>query len=144
MQQTFVCFRCGASNYMGQASCWSCHQRFQYNCPYCKALIDPVPNCPYCGATLPWQVQQPAGYQPSQPQAGYSNIQSGAAGEVKAGRSVWRSSWIIGAVCLVLGAAITLAVVNIPGVFKTMNQSQPPIQTSQPGHQSTGTVDNEF
>jgi hypothetical protein len=94
---------------------------------------------------MPWQVQQPAGYQPSQPQAGYSNIQSGNTGEAKAGRSGWKSPWLIGAVCLVLGAAITLAVLNIPGIFKQSNNPFPGVQPqlSQPAPNPAPT-DNEF
>lgn len=167
MQQLFQCYRCGAQNYIGQVYCWNCHEKFQYNCPWCNAVVEATfVNCPNCRAVLPWPAQQITGYQPSQPQpaspwqtqqtqqtagyqlsqsqAGYSNIRSSTTSEATAGRPVWRSPWMIGAVCLVLLAAITLAALNIPGVLKTMNQSQPPIQTSQPGHQVTGTVDNEF
>lgn len=56
MQQTIQCSRCGAQNYVGQLACWNCGQQIQYNCPNCRALVNPTyANCPYCQFQLPWQ-----------------------------------------------------------------------------------------
>ena len=60
MQLTFQCYRCGAQNYIGQTVCWNCGQEIQYNCPNCRALVNPTyGNCPYCHFQLPWQSKQP-------------------------------------------------------------------------------------
>ena len=126
MQQIFQCYRCGAKNYPGQASCWNCHERFQYYCPWCNALTDPIlPNCPNCRATLPWQAQQPAAYQPGQD--GYKY-------EEDAGKPANKAPWIIALACLALITAITLVIVNLPGILKQPDQSVPAAQSpvSQP------------
>lgn len=60
MQQLFQCSRCGAQNYTGEQFCWSCANRFQYNCPYCRTAVNPAfTNCQNCGAPLAQQAQQP-------------------------------------------------------------------------------------
>lgn len=80
MQQMFNCPRCGWQNMIGQRFCGSCGEVFQYNCPYCNAVVDPAyTSCPSCGAYLTWGFQQqpdpqsapqePAFQQPYQQQA---------------------------------------------------------------------------
>lgn len=69
MQQLFQCSRCGAQNYMGEQFCWSCSNRFQYSCPYCRAAVNPAfTNCQNCGAPLAQQAQQPMPPPPVYPQ----------------------------------------------------------------------------
>ncbi len=66
MQQMFNCPRCGWQNMIGQRFCGSCGEVFQYNCPYCNAVVDPAyTSCPSCGAYLTWSFQQ----QPEPPSA---------------------------------------------------------------------------
>jgi hypothetical protein len=61
----FSCPRCGWQNMIGQRFCASCGETFQYNCPYCNTIVDPVYNiCPSCGAALTWGFQQSAEQQP--------------------------------------------------------------------------------
>ena len=126
MQQVFQCYRCGAQNYMGQAYCWNCNEKFQYYCPWCNALVDPtLPSCPNCRATLPWQAQQHAGYPQSQDVYQYGE---------DAGKPAKRAPWIIALVCLALITVVTLAAVYLPGIFKQPDQSSPASQpqVSQP------------
>ncbi len=50
---------CGAQNIVGQEFCQVCGQRFQYNCPYCGAIVDStLINCPKCRETLYWPTVQ--------------------------------------------------------------------------------------
>jgi len=59
MQQIFLCPTCGAQNIVGQEFCQSCGQRFQYNCPYCGAIVDStLINCPGCRESLYWPTPQ--------------------------------------------------------------------------------------
>ena len=137
MQQVFQCYRCGAQNYMGQAYCWNCNEKFQYYCPWCNALVDAtLMNCPNCRATLPWNPQQPASY--PQSQDGYQY------GE-EADRPTKRAPWIIAIACLALIAVATLAVVYLPGMFKQSGQQPPASQSqfSQP-NLHTAPTDNDF
>jgi len=142
MQQIFQCYRCGAQNYLGQAFCWNCNERFQYYCPWCNALADPtLPNCPNCRATLPWQAQQPAGYQQSQ-----NGYQYGG----EASKPAKKAPWIIALVCLALLTVIALVAINLPGIFKPSDQqsltAQPQISqpTPPPDTPATAPTDNEF
>ncbi len=67
MQQIFRCHRCGWQNVIGQRFCGSCGERFQYNCPYCSAIVDPeFTTCPNCGAELTWGFQEQPEYQPQE------------------------------------------------------------------------------
>jgi len=55
MQEIFLCPTCGAQNLVGQEYCQHCGQRFQYNCPYCGAIVDAtLVNCPKCREGLYW------------------------------------------------------------------------------------------
>jgi hypothetical protein len=80
MQQVFQCSSCGAQNNAGEQFCWNCGNRFQQNCPYCRAIINPaLANCHNCGAFLAYQQPQPppvyqqppAGHYPMQQQGGW-------------------------------------------------------------------------
>ena len=76
MQQMFRCHRCGWQNAIGQRFCGSCGENFQYNCPYCNAIVDPAFNtCHNCGAYLTWGFQQPAEPQPEVPGPLYQDQQ---------------------------------------------------------------------
>lgn len=55
MQEIFLCPTCGAQNIVGQEHCQYCGQKFQYNCPYCGAVVDStLINCPGCRERLYW------------------------------------------------------------------------------------------
>ncbi len=55
MQEIFLCSTCGAQNIVGQEYCQYCGQRFQYNCPYCGAVVNStLINCPGCRERLYW------------------------------------------------------------------------------------------
>lgn len=59
MQQTFPCSKCGTQIRIGRLFCQKCGQRFQYNCPCCKASVDDrFSVCPYCHTSLSWPTQQ--------------------------------------------------------------------------------------
>ena len=74
MQQLFQCNRCGAQNYVGTQCCHYCQTQFQYNCPNCRALVNPTyANCPYCQFQLPWQPKQPTQPCNYQTQKGYQD-----------------------------------------------------------------------
>jgi len=164
MQQLFQCYRCGAQNYIGQAYCWNCHEKFQYYCPWCNSPVEVTyTHCSNCRAPLPWPAQQSPDYQLSQLQgkswqtypagghsvpqiqADYNNIQTDSKRVSKENKPVWRSPWVIAAACLILVAAITLAVFNIPGVIKQPGNPFPGVQLllNQPAP-NTGPTDNEF
>lgn len=55
MQEIFLCPTCGAQNIVGQEHCQYCGQKFQYNCPYCGAVVNStLVNCPGCRERLYW------------------------------------------------------------------------------------------
>jgi len=58
MQQTFPCPRCGSLNAIGQRSCRSCGERFQYGCAHCGATTGNMSKfCTNCGRELYQQTQ---------------------------------------------------------------------------------------
>jgi hypothetical protein len=70
MQQIFCCPTCGAQNVVGQEFCQSCGQPFQYNCPFCGAIVDSkFVNCPNCRESLNWPTPQRVKPFPKQPVA---------------------------------------------------------------------------
>jgi len=85
---------------------------------------------------LPWQAQQPAGYQQSQDGDQY--------GEEEAVPDR-RVPWIIALACLALITVATLAAVYLPGMFKQSAQKTPDSQSqfSTPSL-SAAPADNEF
>jgi hypothetical protein len=82
MQQIFPCPTCGAQNIVGQEFCQSCGQRFQYNCPYCGAIVDAtLINCPGCRESLNWPTPQRVRPFPKQPAEYQKRGEGGVAGE---------------------------------------------------------------
>jgi len=82
MQQIFPCPACGAQNVVGQEFCQSCGQRFQYNCPYCGAVVDAtLINCPGCRESLSWPTPQRVKPFPKQPGEYQKRGEGGVVGE---------------------------------------------------------------
>lgn len=60
MQQAFPCPKCGAQIPVGQQSCSSCGQYFEYRCRHCGAAVKtPSGFCTNCGEKLHLPIQTP-------------------------------------------------------------------------------------
>jgi len=106
MQQIFPCPVCGAQNCVGQEFCQVCGQRFQYNCPYCGAVVDStLVNCPGCRQSLFWPTPQRVRPFPKQPavQKGH-----GEGGEEGAKTKQKSDPWLTGCLGLVIIAILLL------------------------------------
>ena len=155
----FQCSKCGAQNYIGQAYCWNCNERFQYNCPYCTTIVDPsMQYCPYCRAVLPWPVQLStypgagSNYPPDQPlqgPAGYGQYrQDDQCGQVTA-EPPKKRGWLVALVSILVVAGLAIATLNLLGLMKQPSvpgqQSAPSqIQQSMPKQTYDNTFGNEF
>lgn len=74
MQEIFLCSTCGAQNLVGQEHCQYCGQRFQYNCPYCGAIVNStLINCPNCREVLYWPSPRRIKPFPKEPAKYYSS-----------------------------------------------------------------------
>jgi hypothetical protein len=112
MQQIFCCPTCGAQNVVGQEFCQSCGQPFQYNCPFCGAIVDSkFVNCPNCRESLNWPPPQKVKPFPKQPVA---HQRRGGGGEVGEGEEKAKKKksdpWLTGCLGLVIVAFIVLGV----------------------------------
>jgi hypothetical protein len=118
MQQIFCCPTCGAQNVVGQEFCQSCGQPFQYNCPFCGAIVDSkFVNCPKCRESLNWPTPQKIKPFPKQPVAyqrgggGGVGMGVGVGGEVgEGGEKAKKKSdpWLTGCLGLVIIAFLVL------------------------------------
>ena len=112
MQQIFCCPTCGAQNVVGQEFCQSCGQPFQYNCPYCGAIVDStLVNCPRCRESLNWPTPQKVKPFPKQPVAYQKRGGGGGGGEVGEGEEKAKKKsdpWLTGCLGLVIIAFLVL------------------------------------
>jgi len=109
MQQIFCCPKCGAQNVVGQEFCQSCGQPFQYNCPYCGAIVDStLINCPSCRESLNWPTPQKVKPFPKQPVAYQKRGGGGEVGEGEEKAKKKSDPWLTG--CLGLVIILLLAV----------------------------------
>jgi uncharacterized membrane protein YvbJ len=104
MQQIFCCPTCGAQNVVGQEFCQSCGQPFQYNCPFCGAIVDSkFVNCPRCRESLNWPTPQKVKPFPKQPVAYQRRGGGGEVGEGEEKAKKKKSNpWITGCLGLVI------------------------------------------
>ena len=106
MQQIFPCPVCGAQNCVGQAYSQVCGQRFQYNCPYCGAVVDStLVNCPGCRQSLFWPTPQRVKPFPKQPAVHKGR---GETGEEEAKTKQKSDPWLTGCLGLVIIAILLL------------------------------------
>jgi hypothetical protein len=109
MQQIFCCPTCGAQNVVGQEFCQSCGQPFQYNCPYCGAIVDStLVNCPRCRESLNWPTPQRVKPFPKQPVAYQKRGGGGEVGEGAEKAKKKSDPWLTGCLGLVIIAFIVL------------------------------------
>ena len=105
MQEIFPCPACGARNYIGQAFCQACGQKFQYNCPHCGTVVDAtLVNCPRCRESLYWPKPQKIKPFPKQPAAYQGGEESGE--ETKAKPK--SDPWLTGCLGLVIIAILAM------------------------------------
>ncbi|MBL7062224.1 MAG: zinc ribbon domain-containing protein [Dehalococcoidia bacterium] len=117
MQQVFPCPACGAQNVVGQEFCQSCGQRFQYNCPYCGAIVDAtLINCPGCRESLNWPTPQRVRPFPKQP-AEYQKRAEGVEEEEKAKPKKKSDPWLTGCLGLVIIVSLALGAYFILRLF---------------------------
>ncbi|MBC8273920.1 MAG: zinc ribbon domain-containing protein [Chloroflexi bacterium] len=117
MQQVFPCPACGAQNVVGQEFCQSCGQRFQYNCPYCGAIVDAtLINCPGCRESLNWPTPQRVRPFPKQP-AEYQKRAEGVEEEEKAKPKKKSDPWLTGCLGLVIIVSLALGAYFIYDYF---------------------------
>jgi hypothetical protein len=121
VQQIFSCPTCGAQNLVGQEFCQSCGQPFQYNCPYCGAIVDSkFINCPGCRESLNWPTPQKVRPFPKQPVEYQKRVEVGKAGETgeEEGKPKKKSDpWLIGCLGLVIIAFLVLGAYFIYDTF---------------------------
>ncbi|MGA7678249.1 MAG: zinc ribbon domain-containing protein [Dehalococcoidia bacterium] len=109
MQQIFCCPKCGAQNVVGQEFCQSCGQPFQYNCPYCGAIVDStLINCPSCRESLNWPTPQKVKPFPKQPVAYQKRGGGGEVGEGEEKAKKKSDPWLTGCLGLVIIAFLVL------------------------------------
>jgi endogenous inhibitor of DNA gyrase (YacG/DUF329 family) len=118
VQQIFLCPACGAQNVVGQESCQSCGQRFQYNCPYCGAIVDSkYINCPGCRQNLNWPTPQRVRPFPKQPAAYQQYGEGGESGEGEGKTKKKSDPWLTGCLGLVIIAILALGAYFIYDYF---------------------------
>ncbi len=114
MQEIFLCSTCGAQNVVGQEYCQHCGQRFQYNCPYCGAVVNStLINCPGCRERLYWPTprrikpfpKEAAGYPPRREHEPATGRGAGEAGGKKQQKS---DPWLTGCLGIVIIAIIIM------------------------------------
>jgi hypothetical protein len=118
MQQIFCCPTCGAQNVVGQEFCQSCGQPFQYNCPFCGAIVDSkFVNCPRCRESLNWPTPQKVKPFPKQPVAYQRRGGGGEVGEGEKKAKKKSDPWLTGCLGLVIIAFIVLGAYFIYDYF---------------------------
>lgn len=114
MQEIFLCSTCGAQNIVGQEYCQYCGQRFQYNCPYCGAVVNStLINCPSCRERLYWPTprkikpfpKEPATYSPRRV---HEPAKAGGAGEAGGKKQQKSDPWLTGCLGVVIIAIIIM------------------------------------
>jgi len=121
VQQIFPCPTCGAQNLVGQEFCQSCGQKFQYNCPYCGAIVDSkFVNCPGCRESLNWPTPQKVRPFPKQPVEYQKRVEVGKAGETgeEEGKPKKKPDlWLTGCLGLVIIVSLALGAYFIYDYF---------------------------
>jgi hypothetical protein len=121
VQQIFLCPTCGAQNVVGQEFCQSCGQKFQYNCPYCGAVVDAkFINCPGCRESLNWPTPQKVRPFPKQP-VEYQKREEGRkareTGEEEGKPKKKSDPWLTGCLGLVIIVSLALGAYFIYDYF---------------------------
>jgi hypothetical protein len=131
MQQIFACPTCGAQNCVGQEFCQACGQGFQYNCPYCGAIVDStLVNCPGCRQSLFWPTPQRVKPFPKQPAAQKGR---GEGGEEEAKTKRKSNPWLTGCLGLVIIAILFMLSYLIYDYIKSQSSTLPPISGVETG-----------
>lgn len=124
MQQIFLCPRCGAQNVVGQQVCQACGQKFQYNCPYCGAIVDPtLVNCPNCRGGLYWPTPQKVTAFPKQTG---TYQEQGRIEEEEKPRQKKTDPWLVGCLGLVVIAFLAMGAYFVYDTFSKETPSTAP------------------
>jgi hypothetical protein len=122
MQQIFPCPACGAQNVIGQEFCQTFGQRFEYNCPYCGAVVDSaLVNCPACRESLYWPTPHKVKPFPRQP-AMHQEMDEGGEEVTKPKKK--GDPWLIGCLGLVI---LGLLAFGVYFVYDNFIKKPPPI-----------------
>lgn len=112
MQEIFLCPTCSAQNLVGQEYCQYCGQRFQYNCPYCGAVVDAtLINCPKCREGLYWPTPRKVRPFPKEPATrSYPRQSKETGGESPEAKKKGQKSdpWLTGCLGIVIIAIIIM------------------------------------
>ena len=131
MQQIFACPTCGAQNCVGQEFCQVCGQRFQYNCPYCGAIVDStLVNCPGCRQSLFWPTPQRVKPFPKQP---VTQKGRGEDGEEEAKTKRKSNPWLTGCLGLVIIAILFMVAYLIWDYINSQSSTLPPVSGVETG-----------
>ncbi len=146
MQQIFLCPTCGAQNIVGQEFCQSCRQRFQYNCPYCGAIVDStLINCPRCRESLYWPTPQKVKPFPKQTvtHRGRAEVEGGEEEKPEKRKS---DIWLTGCLGLVIIAILALGAYFVYDNFikkPPVTPELPPSSGNQTGLELVQTAEGE-
>lgn len=114
MQEIFLCSTCGAQNIVGQEHCQYCGQRFQYNCPYCGAVVNStLINCPSCREGLYWPTPRKIKPFPKETPAhsarrGHEPLEAGGVGKTESKKQQKSDPWLTGCLGVVIIAIIIM------------------------------------
>ena len=140
MQETFLCPACGAENLIGQEFCQVCGQRFQYNCPYCGAIVDStLVNCPGCRENLYWPT--PRRVTPFPKQRATPQAPGGMEPESEKPQRQKSDPWLIGCLGAVILAILILGAYFVYDNFIRTPASVPP--TPPVSENQTSTLPSE-
>jgi len=135
MQQIFACPTCGAQNCVGQEFCQVCGQRFQYNCPYCGAIVDStLVNCPGCRQSLFWPTPQRVKPFPKQP---VTQKGRGEDGEEEAKTKRKSNPWLTGCLGLVIIAILFMVAYLIWDYINSQSSIPQPVSGIETGYNPT-------
>lgn len=150
MQQIFLCPTCGAQNVIGQEYCQVCRQRFQYNCPYCGAIVDTtLVNCPRCRESLYWPTPQKVKPFPKQTVRQTVTRRGRAEVEEEKGAKPEKKQsdlWLIGCLGLVIIAILAMGVYFVYDNFikKAPTPELPPSSSIQTGFELACNAEGDF